>query len=1351
MFAKIFKRLYQQLLLLVVVSLILIAAYVSAGRQFMPAVSGYTGFFEEQIYELTGVPVSIQSLTGSFEGFNPSIRINGLHLLVGNEPQLLSEASALEFESASVSVDIPRSIWQRRWVLDDFVIETLEIDVEQTAEGIWQLSGMSLGGAENASVDNLFQTFQRITTLNLRNVTINVQTNTGNSFTLGNGSATIQNLGQSHFLHINANLQQSSEQIAFSFEIEGDELADIDGQIHIDIPESDYSALLSGQQIAGYSVEELVGGGGFWLTLREGRIARGVTDVEIDSVTLLTEQLPAITLQNISGIASVDRDLEADSWELAMSDMSITWEDHFWRPFNLYIKLQPDVSLTARADNIDLALVSEFAASSGYLGSDAQQQIQLYSPDGALENFSLYYPFAGAANQHLLVKSNLAGAEVGSVRGSPNMWGINGYVEVDYDNDSRQALGLAEIESNEFSINIPSLFTDVWDYSFVNGSLGFRVDLSNGQEVKLVSSIIVAESDAVDARTQFTSTVHSYPDGERDARLELLVGAQRVDAEQKSLYLPDGPNIADSLRASMEWLDDAIQDGDVYDSGVIFRGSTIRGSDPVTKTFQSFYRVENGAVNFSEEWPQLEELSAYVVTDDNNIDIEAFGGSSLGLEIESVSGEIRRDESDANWLTLSGNVAGLTSQALDYLQQAPLGQGLKDTFASWQAEGEFVADIEVAVPLNRPENDTAVRLDIAVTDNKISIPDYALEVAQLSGPIIFDTKLGLEESNLSGQLFDGPVELTISSQLIDGGRGEIATILVDADGISSPEELAEWPLQSGFVRDLLARAAGEIDFHASLSIDQRDTAEVRNKLVIESDLMGASLVLPTPFNKSTSSSLPLHVELEFGEQQGVSGNLGSVLAFDLALLGGVVVDGVVYVGEGAPDPATLGDSETEGLVIVGELNHFELEQWTDFFSGITSVENPAQGFANNVAFVDVMIDNFVFYDQQLADVAMRIEPDEIDQGWLTKLNSDSLAGWVTIPYDSTDYLDLDFEYLRLPGDDEETLNDTADSLATPGALEEQERIDVLANIDPSELPRMHFATDELSIGSLYYGSWQFTLDPTAGGAEVNDLVFDFRGLRVGMEGPFVDGGEIDEYAAGFAPRFNWSFDGEQHRSELRGILYADDMADFLTANGFAASLESNNAIFFTDINWPGTPAFFAASNLSGEIDLEIEDGRFLQGSDSSGALKLISIINFDALMRRLRFSDDLLRSGLAYDEISAQVNLQDGLVNIEDQLVISGPSSLYQITGEIDLAEETILGEMFVTLPISDNIPWLGLLTANIPLAVGAYLFDRVFGDQVDSLTSAVYTLEGPWEGLQPEFKQAFGSPESELDSNTPQ
>ena len=151
----------------------------------------------------------------------------------------------------------------------------------------------------------------------------------------------------------------------------------------------------------------------------------------------------------------------------------------------------------------------------------------------------------------------------------------------------------------------------------------------------------------------------------------------------------------------------------------------------------------------------------------------------------------------------------------------------------------------------------------------------------------------------------------------------------------------------------------------------------------------------------------------------------------------------------------------------------------------------------------------------------------------------------------------------------------------------------------------------------------------------------------------------------------------------------------------------------------------------------------MQRAGAAGALKLISILNFDAIMRRLRFSDDLLRSGLAYDEITGQLKMVNGQVHIEDRLVISGPSSLYQITGDLNLKDETILGEMYLTLPVSNNIPWLGLLTANIPLAVGAYLVDRIFGNQVNSLTSAVYTLDGRWEDLEPQFKQAFGSPDS--------
>jgi uncharacterized protein YhdP len=302
--------------------------------------------------------------------------------------------------------------------------------------------------------------------------------------------------------------------------------------------------------------------------------------------------------------------------------------------------------------------------------------------------------------------------------------------------------------------------------------------------------------------------------------------------------------------------------------------------------------------------------------------------------------------------------------------------------------------------------------------------------------------------------------------------------------------------------------------------------------------------------------------------------------------------------------------------------------------------------------------------------------------------------------------------------------------------EDEEREDPLIGLDPRELPLMLFETDEFDIGDRQFGSWAFTLTPTGIGAEFHDINFDFRGLRLGRD-------EHDEAFEYLEPHFSWFYDGVEHSSELTGVLMADDISGVLEANGYAPSVESDRAVFVTELGWPGTPAFFSSEHLSGRIDMRVDDGRFLRDSGTGGALRLVSFINLTAVFQRLRFSDDLLRSGLAFDQITGNLDLDDGLLTIEDRLVISGPSSLYQITGEVDLGEESINGEMFVTLPVSNNLPWIGLLTANIPLAVGAYLFDRIFGDQVDSLSSAVYTLSGPIEGLQPEFKQAFGSPET--------
>ena len=1342
MFLTILKRIYQQTLLLFVLSVVLLAVYVSAGRLFMPAVSRYASYFETRIVEFTGVPVSIDSLSGSFDGFNPQLSINGLRLLVGatEEDKVVS---ALEFDSATIIVDIPRSIWQRRWILEDFVVETLELNVEQNEAGTWQLAGFQSSNNAEINAEDLFQSFQSVSFLNLQNVSINFLSNIGTSFNITNGSAAIQNQENSHFLHINGNLEQSMEQISVSFEVSGNELSDINGVVHIEMPQADYTSLFAGQSLSAFNVEELIGEGDLWLTIADGQLSRAVTKMDLGIVSLLGQETSPITLQNVSGEAQITRESSEGSWELAMSDFAVTWEDDYWQPFNVYADYAPDESLAVRADNINLALISKLAISSDLLSETDSQQLAQYSFGGALQNFSLYLPLESASDQEMRLRSNIASVKVGSVNGSPNMWGMNGYLELSFDNEANLITGFGEMNSEEFSINLPSIFTEVWDYSYVNGRLNIRVDLNNGQEVKLVSSMVVAESDAVDGHIQFSSTVRRLTDGKREAFLELLVGAARINAEQKASYLPNGPNISNNLRETMRWVDNAVLSGEVYDSGVIFRGSTISGSPAESKTFQSFYLLNDGEINFSDEWPNIKSMEGFVHTDDNNIDIEVRSGESLDLELGAVLGEIRRNEADENWLSINGQAVGATASGLGYLQQAPLGERLKNSFANWQAQGDLAADITVRVPFNIPGGGPEVRLNLAVADNDLVIPDYAIGVSQLTGPIIYDSLSGLESSALSGQLFGREVTLGLSSL---SNNGEVETIFVDAEGDADRDELIAWPRQSRFVRDVLAEMEGDLNYRAKLILPQSIAASQNNTLLIDSNLRGVALNLPQPFGKTADEARPLHIELQLGEQQVVTGEYGTNVQFDLNIGGNSRNNGLVYIGSYDVPLAPIIDKEAEGIIIIGELDVLVAEEWTAFLSRLNSTSNPSEGLSSAIAFVDVQLDVLELYEQELPKVAMRIEGDAQSSSWEIALDSDSIKGQVNFPYDQADYLNLDLAYLRFQGDEEESLDNLLQVEETP-EVEEKERIDVLAGIDPRNLPRMHFATEELTVGSRPYGAFKFTFEPNSAGAEINDLVFDFRGLRLGMEGPYVDGSETDEYAERFAPNFHWFFDGSEHRSELTGILYADDMAELLTANGYAASLESDNAIFFADIFWPGSPAFFAGANLSGELDMDIEDGRFLQGSGGQGALRLISILNFDAIMRRARFSDDLVRTGLAYDEITAELNLDDGHVSIEDQLVISGPSSLYQITGELDLKDETILGEMFVTLPVSDNIPWLGLLTANLPLALGAYLFDQIFGDQVDSLTSAVYTLDGPWEGLEPEFKQAFGSPDALQDS----
>lgn len=1363
MVIKFLKKLRQQTVIIIVVAVVLLAAYVSLGRQFMPVVSQYGNFFEQQLSAVAGVPVSIDSLTGSFSGFNPILQIDGLNLNVidGSESDQPASAGALFFSSATIVLDVPMSIWRRQWVLEDFRVENLEINVEQAPNGSWRLQGMGASGSQSMELASVYDALLRISRLDMAGISVNIKNQSGAQFRFNDGSASIRNQDATHYIHAAAFPERSRAEVKVSLEVVGLALSEMTGQLHVDIPVGNYSELAAGEYGDQFTLTELLGGAGLWLNLESGQAKSLIVQPQVSRLAFKGPYSEGTTLQQFSGIVSADFEesqIGAIS-RLDFSDMHLSWSGINWLNFNSSLSVSPAKDIVAVTDQVNIDLLSGLALASGFLPPQASEQLRQYSPKGFLENLNVSLSLDNSEFKSLALNSNVRAVAASSVSGSPNLAGIDGYVELEFESTTGIISGLGEIESSNFSMNIPNVFSSTWDYSYANGALDFLIDISDGQEIRLQSSVIIAESDAVDAHAQFASYLRRYPDGRRESELDLYVGASRLDGQQKSLYLPDGPNIADGLRNTMQWLDEAVLAGEVTNAGILYRGSTLPGVASELKTFQSYFEMEKGQLLFSEDWPQINELSALVFTADNDVDVEVRSGHSLNLSLDGASGTVRQTSAGGNLISINGDASGLTSDGLVYLQNAGVGEKLKEEFALWQAEGDFSATVDVNIPLGMPGAGTEVRLEMSVQENKLILPEYSLDVSALSGPVIFDTETGIEETSLTGNVFDRPAVFTLSSSI---NEGELETIYIDSVGSVAMPELIAWPLQSDFVADLLRQMNGEFNYNARLSLDQSSEADSQASLMIETDLKGASTNFPEPFGKVAQETRPLVLNFGFGESQTVGGSYGESLSFQMELQGSDINKGVVYVGSDFNDLESLLDNDVSGLVIVGEVPIVKVDQWSNFLSSLGGGDTAADG-SDSIAFVDVNVDDFELYGQTLPDVAMRIDANQEIPAWTVRLVSETILGQVDIPFSEDDYLLIDLEYLHLPGDGEEqvevgaidNLGETIDEnigealaeaiVETKGSaqLSEENPIDALVDIDPRILPKLKFTTDDFSIGSNPYGSWQFTLDASERGAELTDLAFDFRGLRLGLGDEVEDDQDPSNSPSTLQPHFLWLYDGVEHRSELQGLLYADNMADVLSANGLAAVFESTSALFTADIQWPGSPAFFAASGLSGDLDMDIRDGRFLQDADGNGALKLISIINFDAIMRRLRFSDDLLRRGLAYDEIAAELSLEDGLVTIEDRLVISGPSSLYQITGDLDLEQETISGELYVTLPVSRNIPWIGLLTANIPLAVGAYLFDRIFGDQVNSLTSAVYTLEGPWEGLAPEFKQAFGSPDS--------
>ena len=610
-------------------------------------------------------------------------------------------------------------------------------------------------------------------------------------------------------------------------------------------------------------------------------------------------------------------------------------------------------------------------------------------------------------------------------------------------------------------------------------------------------------------------------------------------------------------------------------------------------------------------------------------------------------------------------------QLLGFVRNTPVRDGLPFLSDTWKGAGDVAVAAELAMPLKPAGDDEPLLRHLRL--------DFELEGADID---LVD--LGLRFEALDHRVsYEWPHSL--SSETLKGELfGSPVRIDIESDGqaIRFMAEGSATLADAYRVLDLAnpGIADGRFDFNAVFEtftgLDH--PAELR----IESDLVGVSAMLPAPLDKVPNQARAMAVSLQFLD------DYVAVSARYDELSGWLHVDdnGILAGALGMGVPVPMADASLGRVVVAGGLTVLDSSLIASLFG---SAGTGGAGFGWELR--DFRIGTIQLEALELADV--RVDGYAQDGEIRLTLAGRDLHGSLERSGDGPWRLNLpELNLPAYPPDEKEPLDPRV--------------IDALIAADV-DLGRVH-------VGEEDYGTWSFALRPVSDGIELLDVVAGLRGLAIQATAPVV-----------------WSRDGT---TRFEGSVTAGDLREVLPRWDFVPSVQSESFAATGSVHWPGSPLDFEVANLSGKVSLDLANGRFLDIEQGAGAARIMSLINFSTIVKRISLDfTDVFGRGLSFDRALADLSLSDGRAQFDGPAKISGTGLDFAIEGTVDFASGTLDSTMVVTLPLDASLPWYAaLLAASNPLAAAGVLFgQQVLKDPIKRLLSVDVGVSGTFDDPQ--------------------
>jgi uncharacterized protein (TIGR02099 family) len=781
--------------------------------------------------------------------------------------------------------------------------------------------------------------------------------------------------------------------------------------------------------------------------------------------------------------------------------------------------------------------------------------------------------------------------------------------------------------------------------------------------------------------------------GKQKDNMKLDIQFQRAKVNQVYRYLPVGMD--SDARAYIKF---ALVSGDINNGVLHMQGdpnqapfANPKDGDltlnlPITKTA---YRPAPLLAKNLGEWPQLNQLEGRIQLNRAKLNVDIESANFQKVALKQIKASVTDLTNQKSLIQIKGILNGPIEDMMDYLKPSPVLLERPTIATSLSAKGNAKVDLDLAFPMDGGDG-TKLNTVIHLENNEITwgeLPSFK----KVNGKIRI-TEKNPEFETIQAELLGGSFSLNQNQKLSSVDK-KIFALQGNVDIQSLKKHLAE--KQSGESKALVNLLSGGFSYQGNLTLSPTG-AEAQ----LNFNLANLISTLPKPLDKikgkKWDGQLKVNALVNAKTKEKTS-NWSAKFGDLIFLQGNKTASGLSQaIGIGAP--ATLAPSTGTSLVI--DVENLNFDEWRKLFSSAQPARKDPQ---SSSSYEHQLLDSIAFRSKQLTAlnrewININLKANQKNGVWSLQSNSPQLAG------------QLEWQESKDgPGKLSGKLNRLHVPPPTPTAITTKDD----KKISIGSIPQLNLAIDDLVFGNYKPGAITIKTSNSSNLILIDSLVLNNPQGNVSLTGRWTAG-----------------LQNNNDQTSIDATVDIKNLGGFVTAFGNPNEIEGGKGKLLAKLDWEGPAIEPIIDTLSGNVTMNLENGRLLQVS--SGAAKLLDVLSLESLLKFATLNvqgtlNNVVTPGTPFNKIDATFQVRNGIART-NQFTMDLNQAKVNMTGRISIVNKTqdLRITIFPTLDATAGA--LALFAVNPIVGLGALVGQYLVTGQMNKSLQSDYLVQGSWD-----------------------